>query len=247
MGVVSIFQASWFLAFFINTFLISIAQKLPLLTTAGWVHAGALGTILLGCLGWHGWFVVVIYLFLGSLVTRLGMARKKLEGLAEARGGKRGPENLWGSAGTGAILAICIKAGIGEQSLLLIGFATSFAAKLADTFGSEIGKRWGGKAYLITSFRRVPPGTDGAISLEGTLASTLGSLVMTMVMVASSLVPLGQESVLVFLIGLLSTLLESVLGAVAQGKFRWLTNEVVNFVQTSVAAILAITISNFLF
>ena len=53
----------------------------------------------------QGWLAVVIYLALGSLVTRLGFRTKQARGLAEARGGLRGPENVWGSAATGALLA----------------------------------------------------------------------------------------------------------------------------------------------
>jgi uncharacterized protein (TIGR00297 family) len=51
-----------------------------------------------------------------------------------------------------------------------VGFAASFASKLADTTSSEIGKAYGQTTYLITNFRRVPRGTEGAVSLEGTLA-----------------------------------------------------------------------------
>ena len=58
-----------------------------------------------------------------------------------------------------------------------VGFAASFAAKLADTFGSEIGKRFGKDTYLITSFEKVDRGTEGGVSLEGTLASFFGSIV----------------------------------------------------------------------
>ncbi len=173
----------WLFAFTLNALLIAVAQRLPLLTRAGWVHAGALGTILWGCLGWRGWLGVAFYLVLGSLVTRLGMAQKQRDGLAEGRGGRRGPENVWGSAATGAVIAILIKLGIGSEPLLILGFTASFAAKLADTFGSEIGKRWGRTTILITTLRPVPAGTDGAISLEGTLASALGSVLMTAVMV----------------------------------------------------------------
>ena len=78
----------WIWAFCLNSILIAFAQRFPLLTPSGWFHAGVLGTILWGCLGWSGWLVVVIYLALGSLVTRLGFARKQLDGLAEGRGGK---------------------------------------------------------------------------------------------------------------------------------------------------------------
>ena len=237
-------DSEWFRAFCINAILIAIVQRLPLLTRSGWCHAGALGTILLGCLGWSGWLFVVVYLLFGSLVTRLGFARKQEAGLAEGRGGRRGPENLWGSAATGTFLAILIGAGFGPKNLLLIGFTASFAAKLADTFGSEIGKRWGGKTVLITSLRPVPVGTDGAISLEGTLASALGSLVMTVATVVFFLKEVEAIALLVFLSGFLATLFESFLGAVVQQRFAWLSNEMINGLQTIFAAVFAMTIAS---
>ena len=229
----------WIQALLLNTVLIAVAQRAPLLTPAGWVHAGALGTILWGCLGWRGWVAVVAYLVLGSLVTRLGLCEKQERGLAEARGGRRGPENVWGSAATGACLALLIGAGVEPRSLLLVGFSASFAAKLADTFGSEIGKRWGRRPVLITTLRSVPPGTEGAISLAGTLASAAGSVLMTLVMWQLQLLPSISVSLVVMLIGLLATLAESLLGALAQDRFRWLSNELVNALQTLLAAVMA--------
>jgi len=229
----------WIQALLLNTVLIAVAQRAPLLTPGGWVHAGALGTILWGCLGWRGWVAVVAYLVLGSLVTRLGLREKQERGLAEARGGRRGPENVWGSAATGACLSLLIGAGVEPRSLLLVGFSASFAAKLADTFGSEIGKRWGRRPVLITTLRSVPPGTEGAISLAGTLASAAGSVLMTLVMWQLQLLPSISVSLVVMLIGLLATLAESLLGALAQDRFRWLSNELVNALQTLLAAVMA--------
>jgi len=229
----------WIQALLLNTVLIAVAQRAPLLTPGGWVHAGALGTILWGCLGWRGWVAVVAYLVLGSLVTRVGLREKQERGLAEARGGRRGPENVWGSAATGACLALLIGAGVEPRSLLLVGFSASFAAKLADTFGSEIGKRWGRRPVLITTLRSVPPGTEGAISLAGTLASAAGSVLMTLVMWQLQLLPSISVSLVVMLIGLLATLAESLLGALAQDRFRWLSNELVNALQTLLAAVMA--------
>ena len=55
-----------------------------------------------------------------------------------------------------------------EIVLFKVGFASSFSAKLADTFGSEIGKRFGKDTYLITSLKKVERGTEGGISIEGT-------------------------------------------------------------------------------
>ena len=229
----------WFWALLINAVLIALAQRLPLLTRAGWIHAGVLGTLLLGSLDWPGWWAVVLYLALGSLVTRLGFRRKQEQGLAEGRGGRRGPENVWGSAATGAALALLTVLPAAPVSLLLIGFAASFAAKLADTCGSEIGKRWGRHTLLITSLRPVPAGTEGAISAEGTAASLAGSALMALVMLQLGLLQGVAAWTLVTAVGLLATLIESLIGATVQGRCRWLSNELVNALQTLIAALLA--------
>ena len=249
----------WLVALALNTLLIGLAQRLPLLTRAGWVHAGILGSLLWGCLGLRGWLAVVLYLALGSLVTRLGFRTKQARGLAEGRGGARGPENVWGSAATGALLAMAaVLAPPSWQPLLLLGFAASFAAKLADTCGSEIGKRWGRHTVLITSLRPVPPGTEGAISLEGTAASLAGSGLMAGLMlvlglgagrsvgtgsVASAAVSPAAVWLLVTLVGLAATLIESWIGASAQQRWAWLSNELVNGIQTAIAALLAMALA----
>ena len=233
----------WLAALLINALLIAAAQRLPLLTRAGWVHAGVLGTLLLGSLGWRGWWAVVLYLALGSLVTRLGFRRKQEQGLAEGRGGRRGPENVWGSAATGAALAMLSVLPTAPVQLLQLGFAASFAAKLADTCGSEIGKRWGRTTVLITTLRPVPPGTEGAISLEGSVASLVGSALMALVMLQLGLLDGAGSWFLITLVGLLATLLESLMGAALQHRFSWLSNELVNAVQTVIAALLAMALA----
>ena len=141
------------------------------------------------------------------------------------------------------MLALLIGAGVEPRALLLLGFAASFAAKLADTFGSEIGKRWGRSTVLITTLRPVAPGTEGAISLEGTLASAVGSVLMTAVMAGLGLLPNWSCWILVAGVGLKATLAESVLGAVAQDRYSWLSNELVNGLQTLLAAALAMLLA----
>ncbi len=234
----------WAAALAINAVLIALAQRVPVLTTAGWIHAGILGTVLWGCLGPAGWLTVVAYLGLGSVVTKLGFRRKQASGLAEGRGGRRGPENVWGSALTGAVLALLTPLVPSPwRPVLLLGFAASFAAKLADTCGSEIGKRWGRHTVLITSLRPVPAGTEGAISLEGTAASLAGSALMAAVMLAAGVISGWGGWLLVTTVGLAATLLESLIGATLQHRWPWLSNELVNGIQTLLAALLAMAIA----
>ena len=227
------------IGFCINFILIYIFHKIPLMTKGGWISAGILGTILWGCLSWQGWMSVVIYLLFGSLVTKIGYKFKKEQGIAEKRGGRRGPENVWGSAATGLVLAIMTKFNPANEVLFKVGFASSFSAKLADTFGSEIGKRFGKETYLITSLKKVERGTEGGISIEGTLASIFGSIFMAFIMLSLSIISTKSHFTIVAVSGFLATLSESIIGARFQNKYK-LSNEMVNAIQTSVASVIAI-------
>jgi uncharacterized protein (TIGR00297 family) len=151
---------------------------------------------------------------------------------------------VWGSALVAAVLAMLTPwAGTGA-TLLLLGFAASLCAKLADTFGSEIGKRWGRHTVLITTLRPVPRGTEGAISLEGTAASAGGSALMAAVMAGLGVIETPRAWLLVSGVGLAATLLESLIGATLQRRLRWLSNELVNGLQTLVAALLAMGLAS---
>ena len=229
----------FFIGFCINFILICISCKIPLMTKSGWISSGILGTILWGCLSWQGWMSVVIYLLFGSLVTKIGFKFKKEQGIAEKRGGRRGPENVWGSAATGLFLAIMTKFNAANVVMFKLGIAASFAAKLADTFGSEIGKRFGKDTYLITSLKKVERGTEGGISIEGTLASVLGSIFMTFIMFRLSIISTKYHFIVVVVSGFLATLSESIIGASFQNKYK-LSNELVNAIQTSIASVFAI-------
>jgi uncharacterized membrane protein len=79
--------------------------------------------------------------------------------------------------------------------------------------------------------------------LEGTLASAAGSLLMMLVMAGLSVLTSSTAMIVVAIVGLIATLLESLLGALAQEKVSWLTNEVVNGLQTAWAAVLAMLIA----
>tara|TARA_Y100000589_G_scaffold10453_1_gene8681 strand:- start:59 stop:790 length:732 start_codon:yes stop_codon:yes gene_type:complete len=234
-----LFLNDFIIGFIVNFFLIFVFRKYPIMTKSGWISSGILGTLLWGSLGWKGWISVVIYLVLGSLVTKIGFNYKNKLGIAEKRRGCRGPENVWGSASTGLFLALLIKLNFANVIFLKVGFAASFAAKLADTFGSEVGKRYGKNTFLITTFKKVKQGTEGAISLEGTIASLFGSLLMSLVMFILGFITIEKGFLIVSFSAFVATIFESFIGAIFQDKYS-LSNEAVNAIQTSFSAILAI-------
>lgn len=216
-----------------------------MLTPEGFAHALALGTLVWSTLGWRGWTVCVLYLFLGSAVTKVRFEEKEKMGIAEGRGGRRGPENVWGSAATALVCAACSVQGssfLGITSdLYVLAYVSSLATKLADTFASEIGKAYGKTTFLITTLEKVPPGTEGAVSAEGTAAALFGGFLLPIYAYFVNMITL-PGIVVAAVAAFLATNAESLIGATVQGKegFAWMTNEVVNFFNTLIGAGLAI-------
>jgi len=119
---------------------------------------------------------------------------------------------------------------------------SSLATKLADTFASEIGKAYGKTTFLITTFQRVEPGTEGAVSLEGSLASVAGGALLALYGKAVGLLTTWPAVVVATIAAFVATNVESVLGATLQGRIKWMTNEVVNGINTLVGALIAMTL-----
>jgi len=236
----------WLVAVALNTILLFIAIIAPkkLLTPAGLANAWLLGVLIWGILGWQGYTVVMFYFLVGSAVTRIGLAQKEAAGIAEKRSGARGPENVWGSALVATVCALGValnqsgNLNIIPTPIFLLAYVASFSTKLSDTTASEVGKAYGKRTFLITSLKPVNPGTEGAVSLEGTLAGLLASAVIAGV---------GWSVGLISAIGILyciiaafiATNLESLIGATLQEKFDFLTNEVVNIINTFIGALIA--------
>ncbi|AFZ20292.1 TIGR00297 family protein [Allocoleopsis franciscana] len=232
----------WLIAVGLNTVLLAIVWIAPkkLLTPAGIFHAWLLGVLIWGTLGWQGYVVVVFYFLVGSAVTRIGMEQKEAAGIAEKRSGARGPENVWGSALTGALCALgTLLVASPYRSLLLLGYVASFATKLSDTCGSEVGKAYGKRTFLITTLQPVARGTEGAISLEGTIAGVVGSIAIALIGWGVNLISL-TDVLFCVLAAFIATNVESLIGATLQSKFDWMTNEVVNFINTLIGAIIAV-------
>lgn len=222
--------------------LTAISQKF--LTPAGLLHASLLGIGLWTFLGFKGWLVCVSYLILGNIVTKVKMSEKERLGIAEKRGGARGPENVWGSAGVAILCAIGTYFYPQYTTLLQVAYVASLATKLSDTCGSEIGKAYGKTTYLITTWRLVPKGTEGAVSVEGTVAGVVGSALLTAIAYFLSIINTPTQAAICVLAAFVGTTAESYIGASFQtDSVKWLTNELVNFINTAIGAATAVALA----
>ena len=199
--------------------------------------------------GVGGYILVCAYFIIGSAVTKVKMKQKQAEGIAEARGGRRGPGSVWGSGTAGILCAIMALSGVTPIPVdaWRLGFVASFCSKLSDTTASEIGKAYGKTTYMSTPpFKLVPRGTEGAVSVEGTLAGVaISGLFAALAMAVGQLGSVESVGICV-LAAFVATSFESMLGALVQGKkgFGWLTNDIVNGIQITIAALVAIWIGS---
>ncbi len=221
----------------INALLVIAAYGLGTLDRAGAVAACCIGSTIFAFLSWPGYGVLLVFFVLGSVSTRLGFATKDRRRLAQAEGGRRQAANVLANGGVAAACAVF--AGLTpHDSIFVLAYAASLAAAAADTVESEIGQVWGGRTVLITSFEPVAPGTDGGISLVGSVAGLVAGLATA---AAGSLLGLYSPiSILpVALAGFLATLVESLVGATVERR-GLLDNHGVNLVNTLLAALLAV-------
>jgi uncharacterized protein (TIGR00297 family) len=205
--------------------------------------AGGLSAILIGVaitvgLGLPGLFVMIAFFVLGSAATKLGYRVKASRGIAQEKGGARGWRNAWANGGVAAFLALMAALDPPRSGLYAIAYAAAVATAAADTCSSEIGKAYGRRTFLITTLRPVPPGTEGAVSLEGTLGGFIGGALVAAVGALGDLYSWPVAG-LVALAGLLGSLAESVIGTVAE-RNGWLDNDLLNALNTALGAAIVV-------
>jgi uncharacterized protein (TIGR00297 family) len=205
---------------------------------------GALGGLLVGapvyaCLGPQGFALLVLFVVGGSALTRLGYDRKRRAGGAQAHGGRRGARNALANAGVAVLCALLYALDLPAFSA---AYVAAVGAAFADTAESEVGQLSRRPPRLITTGRKVRPGTDGAVSLAGTLAG-LGAAGLTAGLgLALGLVGGWGMAGLVALAAFLGTVADSLVGA----RLPRLGNEATNVLCTLVAAALALALGFFI-
>ena len=180
-------------------------------------------------------FATLVALFAMTWVaTRLGYRRKLELGLAEHREGRNGRQVLANLAV--AALAAIVFAATGNGAYI-VALIAALAEAATDTVASEIGQSRRRDARMITTWERVAAGTDGGITLLGTLAGAAAGAVIAAVAVATGILP-GREIWIPLVAGFAGMIADSLLGATIQRR-GWISNQGVNFVSTLAAAGLA--------
>ena len=180
---------------------------------------------------------------LAFAATRFRRGHKERVGLAESRRG-RGASQVAANMGVAALAALALPSLAswtefpGYSPVFYAPLIAALAEAAADTVSSEIGQAVGGRPVLVSSFRRVPPGTDGAISLAGTAAGAVAASIVVLAAVPTLRLDLKQ-AVVSWLAAMAGLFADSLIGATLE-RCGWLNNDSVNFISTALAALIAL-------
>ena len=238
---------------FIAAFIIAfVSFFLKLLTQDGARAAVLLGLIAYGFGGLESAVILVSLFTSSNIVSYIFSKRMHLE--SGNNNSRRNGSQVW-SNGFWFAFFICLWYFLKADMLIIAAFG-AIATACSDTWATEAGVPKSGKTILITSGEIVSPGTDGGISLAGTIAALLGALFIGSLtlffdknfeIIAVLSIALG---------GFIGAMADSWLGAYFQFKNRRLPNILdstvnsdnnsVNFLATGIGSVVTILIYNIL-
>lgn len=221
--------------------------------------SGALGGWFLGAIlilgaGWPLYVALLAFFVIGTACTKLGYRKKAAAGLAQEGGGRRGFSHAFSNVGVAAICAIAVsrlaRTAEGAELVPLFMGIASLATAAADTTASEIGQLLGRRTFLPLTLRRVERGTEGAVSIEGTLAGLMAGLAVAVAGMAAvdrmygELVTFDWRIVaLITTSAFAGSYLESIAGSWNRKQERPVPNGVLNFFNTAAGAVLFYVLS----
>ena len=237
----------------VNAVLAILGYAMRSVSFSGAISGYLLGAILILGAGWPMYVALLAFFIIGTAATKLGYSRKARAGLAQEGGGRRGFSHAFSNVGVAAICAIAVSrlarsvhASTTEIELLpmFMGIA-ALATAAADTTASEIGQLIGRRAFLPLTLKRVPVGTEGAISIEGTLAGLIAGFLVALAGAASverlfgDIVEFSWGMVLLLtLCAFAGSYLESIAGSWNRKRIVPVPNGVLNFFNTAAGALL---------
>ncbi|HPH94624.1 MAG TPA: DUF92 domain-containing protein [Anaerolineaceae bacterium] len=205
-----------------------LAYRAHALSLSGALAAAALGTVIFG-LGGLPWAVLLLAFFItSSALSRLFARRKNPLNEKFSKGSRRDAGQVLANGGMAGLLVLIdvllawLRPDLNLRLALWLAFAASLAAANADTWATELGVLSRSAPVLISTGRKVEPGTSGGVSLWGTLAAFSGAALialLALLMNGWTAVISPLQALIIALGGLLGSLFDSLLGATVQAIY----------------------------
>lgn len=205
----------------------------------------AVGGVLIGYLlflggGWTAIVLMALFFIMGSIATSWNHLYKESIQAAEKDQGQRKLSQVLANAGVAALVACYDIFNEGDHKYVILLIAASFSSATADTLSSELGTVYGKRFFNILTFKKDKRGLDGVISAEGTFIGVLGSIWIALCFCLFEGWDIHKFLIIV-IAGTIGNLSDSILGAAFERK-GWIKNDMVNFLNTLIAAAVALLV-----
>lgn len=214
-----------------------LARGLRAVTDGGALMGAGVAFLLMLAGGLWAFLPLFAVLVVTMLATRWRADRKMRLGIAE-RGGGRTARQVLANLGPAGFCAIAAIAFPRYSATLMVAAMAVLAEAAADTVSSEAGQAVASHPRMIVGFQSVAPGTNGAISLEGTLAGCIAAGIAASTAALAGVLE-WRWALIVAVAGVAGMLFDSVMGACFENPGK-MGNDSVNFVSTIFAADLAL-------
>lgn len=202
-----------------------------------------LGALLIFCGGWPLYVALLAFFVLGTAATKAGWREKVARGIEQEQEGRRGARHAFANVGVAALCVLIAATTLADEALMRLAAFAALATAAADTASSEIGQWLGRRTYLPASFRPVPPGTEGAVSLEGTVAGAVAAGIVSLTLLLSDESFASWKGVAIVTVSAVAAAyLESLLGSWNRTRAERIPNTLMNFLNTAAGALIAMGI-----
>jgi len=216
----------------INFVLGTIAFILGYVSRTGYVGGVVIGVVVFAFGGVPAYLILWLFYALGTLFSRFKYSEKAKRGSEQEDEGRRGSKHALANCLVGVIFAV-LSAITQYRELMIVGLVASFATALSDTTSNELGQIFGKHPVMPLTFKKVEPGTEGAVSVEGTLLGILSSLLIGAVAYYLNMFYLWYGVVAVVIGAFVGNSVESMLSSTG---LRRMGNEALNFLNTLIGA-----------
>ena len=187
----------------------------------------------------HGGLMPLLAVFLLTYAaTKVGRAKKERLGTGESKRGRNAAQVAANLGAASLVSLLSVSSHFNTNYFANLVAIAALAEAAADTVSSEVGQVFGGTPRLLTTFRCVPAGTDGGMTLAGTFAGLFAAAIVILIgswtifeKWAYSHAWSWEITLSVFIGAGLGLQFDSLLGALFERR-GWLNNDAVNFLST---------------
>jgi len=210
------------------------SYKMRVVSLSGLLSGYVMGIGIIYFGGWGAFVIIFMFFLLSGITTKYHYDQKKKKGLAEQKGGARGYMNVFGNGLVSLIMAVLFFST--GNAIFIAGYLGSAAAATCDTAGGEIGRLSKTEPRLITNFKKVPAGTEGAVSALGKYAELAISMLMGLIAWGTGMATGNFTGITILAVtvfgGFFGATVDSLLGATLETNKDWFGNNMTNFLCT---------------